>query len=808
MSFTFKSSTIDPLPKVSNNDIENFHINDRVWQKNNHKTSTQSIPPSKHARHFDLLAQYLSRIPAKIITFPPRTNPIIISNILLNQNCIGLAKFENMPIWGSNNSFYISVNNIYAALQKHIVSANDISTYSLLAYFPEIKKLQWFVQNHFHHLSPEKRIDLLRIFLYPSGDILNPLAFDTITGNYALDETNQIRFNHTLDFSVDLKTELQKTKDISKLPLCYINDFKKIYHDDLQHILFNTTTLDFVNAISPNVTTDQKNQILAELAFIEPIKVIVGNNPLIAKNLATFIIKHPKLSLFQILPPTNDEFLSICYIHQNFNSFPNSPKVSSAPVDCIRYAAISKLAENLDLTQKLIAQSPDKIHENYEKMISPLMNQLSLNINSRCPLEAYLYNCMNYNKKDFSTSSAPFSKLRNTLFAIFNGKISTINDFSKLITKVYLGNKFVKKNLSTKNFSTHSVTVISCTNKQYMFDFLSSIFSYPLHNASKITLTSTYPIFLTKNFSTYTLADLVKQNNIDEFILDNYINTKIVNIDTTHPTTSIDLSFFEKMITPTKGISTNSLTKEKFSSDIHYIFITDNALKTNQILTNIPHDTIIAEGTLETIRFEPLSCHEYLFLTLGFIYYNLDSSLPTQKSPSTYTETSTLSENELIDFFISNFCNDTTASIPADELAKFPADILDLKNISDLKKKAHSIGIDKLPFCIVDDLYYYFTEWQKYTFPSSPIISESNFKNILRKKYHPLFYIRKAATRLIPLSPKKEYRGYYGLTIDIEKHTADKSHKKIDQQQHNNIDDQQKFTNYLETLISKYLDIF
>ena len=133
----------------------------------------------------------------------------------------------------------------------------------------------------------------------------------------------------------------------------------------------------------------------------------------------------------------------------------------------------------------------------------------------------------------------------------------------------------------------------------------------------------------------------------------------------------------------------------------------------------------------------------------------------------------------------------------------------DIENIQSFDEKSKSkkiaeLGIDCLPFSTRNDLYHAFDLWYNATFSKKHLLSIDEFTKILKDRYHPIFY-KKRQTTGIYKTEKREYRGFYGLSI--QKDNLDSYLENCIQENSAKLEHQltENFSEYLSSLIRKYM---
>ena len=517
-----------------------------------------------------------------------------------------------------------------------------------------------------------------------------------------------------------------------------------------------------------------ENSIIYEIPQ-SPIKLITENDVL------------GFLKQISILPNEKNEIAAIFYLHRELlleKRMPDTPLSipSASPLYPFLYFAAQRILQKISLTKEIIAQD-----KNYNKMRNIIYAALSINDfnfkKSPMPPPKTLVSHYKKSLTDIETiNKALFSKLRSTLFNISNGNTDILHNILLLIGKIYLGQNC----LNLLKESSPLMTIIQCKNPKYIKDFITDFFPYSI------------------GIKNHPLKSL-QPNLIPQLIRDK-LDIALVNIDSSESVCS-DLSFLKKLVSNTTvSIDDPLFSKVCYKSTTHYLYITskDNNDIQRMISSVASCNLISINGNIAQSIYEPLDVYESIFLAITAIYYTIDTYTNDNNLNSLSKDDvvkKPVSEDNLIEKFLSNFCIDRTKEINEEALSHLDQNSLKTAKVhTDIIKK---LGIDALPHAIKDDLYYAFNLWYKSTYDKLSSLSETEFNNNLMKKYHKIFYRRFTSTSIYH-NTKKEYYNFHGLSIKSDELDSYVKEQALNKRHSSEEELKETFSTYLESLINKY----
>lgn len=814
---------ITPLKKVSKEAVERLDhsINLSLWNElyQNHKTQKEiNHSVEKKSLYTQALNKYITRICPNSECHKSLLFDTCIANCIFLRNNIQHFQLDRTSFYHIPNYGYVftqenirhMIKSTYPPIPDKILikifQINNAELHALktqLIHNPLIK----FINKYWADYSDAEKFDILLILLNPAKKRVNPVTFKR--------NILALSYNHELNLS-DIKKILNETFDIGKIPKSYLPDnFSN--EDQLTSELFNTTHRAFLEACFPKDSSDQLTQKETEL--LQSIPTCINNiihehsdqNDIAILEIAHFLLSNPNIYLFQLFPLEETELFSIFYWHQQYllqKSF--SPKqvpiFYDSPIICIRYLVAKHLLKTLPEATKIIAQNetPSEQKSLYAALQGELFKKLSLPLNIENFAHEVIPPIFSSNLKKYLSNHSSYMTLCDTLFAISDGNIQTIEKLLNLITKVYISLSLLK----TLNTKSPQVTVIRCKNVNFIKQLLQNIFSYPLHSdkfsypINEISYRSNCP-----HITTHPLKTLSCPENFVNFIIDK-INGVIVNISSDDSFCG-DLTFFKKLISGKSFSIINDPIFGKIShlNTVHYVYITESLTQIKSTFNDINYDFIDFSGNIAENSYEGLTSYECFFIILAAIYNTIDKyTQPIEDILSNNQDTlEILSPKDSINKFLADFCIDTTSKISQDDINSIQKETIEgSANDTRRKQLAKKFQIDKLDYVRRDDLYQAFNQWQSSTSVKTKNIEPTEFVNILLEKVHPIFYIKNDSANSIYEDKKHGAKVFYGLSLKketLDSYIQEKCKEKTSISQSNI---ERNFLNYLENLIVKY----
>ncbi|SEJ96107.1 hypothetical protein SAMN05660742_12928 [Propionispira arboris] len=500
-------------------------------------------------------------------------------------------------------------------------------------------------------------------------------------------------------------------------------------------------------------------------------------------------LKFQKFHTANTFPPTSDELFAIFYYHKKFifeKPFKSQLSFLSKKDSIYPFVSLAaeKIIHSIPETKRIIAQDG-----NYDRFHLKILSEMSLPLPSQDEA-IFSKNRIQYElKKDTTVFNKKglnlFDNLRSILFNISNGNTHTINQLFTLLGKIYIGKSIFK--ILNQNYP--QITVIQCNNISYIRKFLYCLCPPEPH-------TTEYPL----NSLSYKLLPI--------FIKNKYF-LQMLNLDSSN-STCLDPSFIKKLVSDHYvSIKDPVFGEISHKNNMHYIYITDkneSNIEKSLGIANTFYNIIHFDGDLSNScsdKFK-LNPHEHIFMLLTSIFYTIDTYIETNTptSPITLTSNNDSSIEKNISTFLLEFCTDSTMQISSSKL-------IDMENIQSFDEKSKSkkiseLGIDCLPFSTRNDLFQAFDLWYNATFSKKHLLSIDDFTKILKDRYHPIFY-KKRQTIGIYVTEKREYRGFYGLSIQKDK--LDSHIEKCIQVNAAKLENKltEDFSEYLSSLIRKYM---
>lgn len=748
-----------------------------------------------------------------------QNNFILINNYLLRAGLfsnpisyLNIIDFINTHIFPGNNievCLYIDQTIIYYdnECQKYIINTEDIKQIlthrplildtNLMSLFqiqkPDLPKLKLeLINNHFRYTmyqifgkkyqSSEDMITLMVIALYPNCHIRNPFTYHHFE-NQTTSESNRINTPLTKEDCEFLRTlNVKNTLDDFILE-CFpqISANEKI---NIKNSIENSIPTCVKNIIS-QLTSTSSDHISNDVDVIDYVYKIA------------YFFNNNYLDLFQLFPPSTDELLAFFYCHKNqwqskTLSQSNVPPIWNDNINYIQLFIAKKLLNTLPGALENISpnKSQNEIYYDYKAYKNMIYTQLRMpNIQdtSSKTLISFI--------KSVQDLPTPFSTLLTILSGITNNSIDALKNTMSLISRVYLGPELFET--ITNKTAFPSFTIIYCNNPLYVKKFLEDLFS-----------------FYTRSYSLYSLAN---KENIPKFIKDKLVGI-LANIDCSESSFT-DLSQFQKLI---KGnlISVNdeSLSKISHRSTLYYIYITSNKAVAEKQFNNCNYHTIDLTGDLALGKYKQLVPYEIALFSLASVFWWTNAYITKTENDQTSfdisdsVESISLTTNQKIDQFLSEFCINITNTIDKSEIDKEIKDIglaaselRKSKNDSLRKESAKQLHITDLDFIYKDDLKYVFDEWYKITYSELSLISEDDFTEYIISKLGSMFYI-KDETHTFKYNEKRgqkgKARGFYGLTINKRKLQEYIKEKTVEQETKNTAALQEQFASYFEEIIN------
>jgi hypothetical protein len=629
--------------------------------------------------------------------------------------------------------------------------------------------------------SSEDMITLMVIALYPNCHIRNPFTYHHFE-NQTTSESNRINTPFTKEDCEFLRTlNVKKTLDDFILE-CFpqISANAKI---NIKNSIENSIPTCVKNIISQSIPSSSDNISNDVIDYVYKIAYFFNNND---------------LDLFQLFPPSTDELLAFFYCHKNqcqskTLSQSNVPPIWNDDINYIQLCIAKKLLNTLPGALESISpnKSQNEIYYDYkayENMIYTQLRMPNIQDTSSKTLISFI--------KSVQDLPTPFSTLLTILSGITNNSIDALKNTMSLISRVYLGPELFET--ITNKTAFPAFTIIYCNNPLYVKKFLEDLF-----------------FFYTRSYSLYSLAN---KENIPKFIKNKLVGI-LANIDCSESSFT-DLSQFQKLI---KGnlisVYDESLSKISHRSTLYYIYITSNKAVAEKEFNSCNYHTIELTGDLTLGKYKQLALYEIILFSLASVFWWTNAYITKTENDqnssdiSENVESISLTTNQKIDQFLSEFCINTTDTIDKIEIEKemknTGVDITKIIKLDPLPKdKIKKLHIMDLDFCYNDDLIYAFTAWYKSTYLESPSIGKLDFTKYVISKlgtFGALFYI-KDETHTVKYKEKKgqkgKARGFYGLTIKDNKFQEYIKEKTAEQKAKNTAALQEQFASYFEAIIN------
>ena len=324
---------------------------------------------------------------------------------------------------------------------------------------------------------------------------------------------------------------------------------------------------------------------------------------------------------------------------------------------------------------------------------------------------------LSMNKPNYNTKKN-YIKIIRTLYTLTNGDISKVQQLSKLMAQIYLGDNVCKH----FNIRNSRVALLKTNNAKFLnqfffglfnFVFEDPIYGYKTLKDNEIALDSLlhawneiggiqfrnqklpYKQYRSKksfyHISKHPIANLINNENVGKFIEDKLYGN-IVNVAVESISDGTNLSSFEKLLTADKNTvkrNQSLLGTQSITLNCKYIFITDDE-KSEQALSNhnlidydfirlseeidekelifkdvmyypISEDTVVRIFEEKEIHRDILAFNQYekYFMCVDFPLYGL-SLLLSEKENEDGEELDlsiNSSEAEFLDYFIKNCCD-------------------------------------------------------------------------------------------------------------------------------------------------------
>ena len=799
--FHFPNNTIEPLPKVSEQHIieRELKVNENLLNK-----IEASITESKKiqkANHKELsYKQYIKNYIEESCTDQVCKECLSIENCInciLKHNGITYLKLDDTIIYSVNNNannfIFITEHDLLYRLpkifnsNKNILSQFNISPHLI----NNIKSYIWRIgpqliysldiDLNLNRYFEKTQLAILSFFLFPAHGIFNSIAYQR--ARMTLDTTPAINQQQTITTPDQiLLSEINTLSSGSVSPYEILNTSKETIEQMrlATSRFFNKSIKSFLETTllwnNPSEIANITRSIESNLPkIIETEPSLQGHE--ILWEISRILLFSKEKYLFNLFPPTKELLTAIFYYHQKFLSESHvqnySPIINTSTKKTydIRYLAAQKILHKTITPKEALAQNKD-----YSAIRSNIFSMLSIDPSIPSPSN------LNPIYKDMIAKAhidkTAFLKLRRILFHISNGDIHSLTELLLLIGKIYLG----KKSLEFFDAKNQLLTIIECSNPEYIKKFLSDI--------------------MLSEATTYHTSKSLKAELIPILIFDK-LNSTLVNIDSSESSCS-DLSFFKKLTSGNKVSLNNSPLPQIFHKNTtHHLYITSNP--DNQFQkqpTNIPYKKITLTGNISDCIYQPLDTYESIFMAIASIYYTIDvytnHSLPPIEFPITNKN---LPEANIIEKFLSSFCIDQTDKLDPNALS--PIKTNDLDNTKKHTALIKELGIDQLDYSTKIDLHHAFSLWYKATYQKKSSISVDDFTNELVKKYHPIFYKKRSSIEIYS-GEKHEARGFYGLSIKVEELNSYIERQQSIEKQTAKMQQQKNCTQFIETLINKY----
>lgn len=627
--------------------------------------------------------------------------------------------------------------------------------------------------------------DLMKIALCPNGKIPNPIVTRRLLENCPL----QFEPGTTAN---DVKSNLRRTNDVHSIPQTYIDAAETTYKQ-LEPLIFNKNLEDMIAACFPQISSKDIAHIKQDILNSIPHFLSTISNPssdetiTYVRNVVSFLYSH-NLTVFELYPPSKEELFAIFYCSRKLYpvdppSTSATPYQSNSNIIFIRQVIVEKiLSLHPDALELISPNRPDnKITNEFLKYRTELCQKLAI-INFHRPNIPQLKGLIHAT----TSSSDPFSKLATSLVSLTGTDITSLEKLMLLISRIYLG-KNLYEEIAGEAFP--SFAIINADGPSYFKKFLETI--------------------LFCQTSSYSIRRLANEDNIPKFIHDK-LNGILANIDVSGITIT-DTSQFQKLAKGTLvSINDQNIGKISHRSTSYYIYIANNMTAAEKQFKSLDdHLTIELKGNTKLAIYEGLDLYESTLFVIASVFWFIDKYLNEQKSSSNTVakrETITLTSEQKIEKFLSEFCVDTTTKIPREELEKIAIDGLVGSNYEKERTQvAKTIGITNLDFTYSKDFICAFNEWYKTTYSGSSSIDVIKY---LSHKYSALFYLKNESGyyQYGPDKGKKaKARGFYGIKINEDKLQQYIEHASAAQETKDFALIEKEFITYLEEILNNAL---